>query len=211
MHKQNYIRYSTGISLLIPLILIQLFVAQLDIVLWINSYHQPVLDAICAYGTFLGDGWFIVSISLILFFFKPRMAFVLLLTYLISSGVTQSLKHFVFPQYHRPLWYLEAHKELAYYVAPGTDVSYNFSFPSGHTTSAFAFFGSLYFFSASALNRQIWIVLAFFTGFTRMYLLQHYLVDVTVGAFIGFSAAFLIYTFWLQTGKLDFIFKKLRV
>lgn len=210
MQKQNYIRYAAGISLLIPLILVQLFAHQLDIVLWINSHHQPLLDAICLYGTFLGDGWFIVSICLILFFFNPRMALVLLVTYLLSAAITQSLKHFIFPQYHRPLWYLEASKQFAYYVAPGTELSYNFSFPSGHTTSAFAFFGTLYFFSNTVLNRLVWIVLAFFTGFTRMYLLQHFLIDTTVGAFIGFSTAFLIYTFWFQTGKLNFIFRRLK-
>jgi membrane-associated phospholipid phosphatase len=210
MQKQNFIHYTTFISLLLPILLVQAFVPQMDIVLKINGLHQIGLDYLCLYGTFLGDGWFIVVVCLALFFYKPRIAVLILMAYLLSSGVTQALKHFVFPQFHRPLWHLESNKDIIYHLVPGTDVSYNFSFPSGHTTSAFAFFGILYFFAQNKLYRQLWMVLAFFTGFTRIYLLQHFLIDTSVGAFIGFTTAFLIHTFWYQTGKLDFLLNKLK-
>lgn len=208
MQKQNLIYYFTFISLLIPLIVLQLFYPQMDILMYINKHHQDLYDALCLYGTFLGDGWFIVAVSLCLFFFKPRLAILLLVSYLLSSAITQSLKHFVFSEYNRPLWHLQNSPAITYYLAPGTDASYSFSFPSGHTTSAFAFFGMLYFFAESNAMRQLWMLLAFFTGFTRMYLLQHFLIDVTVGAFIGFSTAFFVYQFLYLNAKLDFIFTK---
>ena len=210
MQKQNTLFYLFFLGLWIPLLGWQLFVPQMDITLWINARHQAALDAICIYGTFLGDGWFIVSLSLILYFFNPRLAITILLTYLLSSAITQGLKHFAFPQFHRPLWHLQANPAISYYAIPGIEQAFQFSFPSGHTNSAFAFFGILFFFNKSFLYKITWLSLAFFTAFTRIYLLQHFLIDTTVGAFIGFSTAYFVYTFWLEKGKLDFIFKKLQ-
>ena len=69
------------------------------------------------------------------------------------------------------------------------------SWPSGHTTSAFAFAAaaSLAF---PALRWPLFIV-ATLTGFSRMVLDKHYLGDVIMGATVGTLGAILIYN-WLR-------------
>lgn len=68
------------------------------------------------------------------------------------------------------------------------------SFPSGHTMSAFA----LYSFLAFCLPRKRWTALLLFAmallvGVSRIYLVQHFLQDVYLGAIMGILIALIWY------------------
>jgi len=78
--------------------------------------------------------------------------------------------------------------------SPFTAGSAHASWPSGHTTSAFAFAVAM----GLAFPALRWplLALAALTGFSRMVLEKHYLGDVIMGATIGMIGAVLIYT-WL--------------
>jgi membrane-associated phospholipid phosphatase len=71
------------------------------------------------------------------------------------------------------------------YFVPGVDMNELNSFPSGHTTAAF----SLYTLLALLLGRKqygwVWVVLATLVGLSRVYLLQHFWMDILAGAMIG--------------------------
>jgi len=83
--------------------------------------------------------------------------------------------------------------EIAF--APFTFGSAHASWPSGHTTSAFAFAVAV----GLAFPKLRWpmLALAALTGFSRMVLDKHYLGDVIIGATIGTLGAVLIYN-WLR-------------
>lgn len=78
---------------------------------------------------------------------------------------------------------------------PLVDPLTSFSFPSGHATSAFVFYGLLaYLVWHTKLSRSLkWILslllilLAVLIGFSRVYLRVHYPSDVIGGFFIGFA------------------------
>lgn len=66
-----------------------------------------------------------------------------------------------------------------------------YSFPSGHTTAAFAIAVTLALsFSTMTI---IYIALAFLVGISRMYLGVHYPSDVCVGILLGTTCSWLIY------------------
>ena len=69
----------------------------------------------------------------------------------------------------------------------------NYSFPSGHTTSAFciAVMLSLYF----PISTPILITLACSVGISRMYLGVHYPTDVLVGMVLGTICSYLVFFF----------------
>jgi undecaprenyl-diphosphatase len=83
--------------------------------------------------------------------------------------------------------------EIAF--SPFTFGSAHASWPSGHTTSAFAFAVAL----GMAFPKLRWpmLVVAVLAGFSRMVLNKHYLGDVIMGATIGTLGAVLIYN-WLR-------------
>lgn len=84
-----------------------------------------------------------------------------------------------------------------------TEILTNFSFPSGHSVSAFLFYGLLvYLIWNTKLRRVVKIVIAIFLfvlailiGCSRIYLGVHYTTDVIAGFCIGF--AWLLLSIWL--------------
>ena len=201
---------SIGFGLVIgPLLLMQLYVPQMEISILVNGINQLWVDKLCLYGTLLGDGFFVIIASIILFFFQPRIAIVLLLSYALSSGITQGLKHLVFHDLHRPLWHLEKMNLNLYHIISGAEITYNQSFPSGHTTTAFAFYISLALFVKGKHFQLLLLLLAFFIAFTRIYLLQHFLIDTCVGAIIGFVTAQLVFNLVYKKELLTPLFLKI--
>jgi undecaprenyl-diphosphatase len=80
----------------------------------------------------------------------------------------------------------------------------NFSFPSGHATSGFIFYGLLiYLIWKTDINKiykyiisTILILFSILIGFSRIYLRVHYATDVVAGFCIGF--AWLALAIWLM-------------
>jgi undecaprenyl-diphosphatase len=80
----------------------------------------------------------------------------------------------------------------------------NFSFPSGHATSGFIFYGLLVYLLWKSKLKQVYkyifssvlIIIAFIIGFSRIYLRLHYLSDVVAGFCIGF--AWLAVAIWMM-------------
>lgn len=62
-----------------------------------------------------------------------------------------------------------------------------FSFPSGHSTSSAAIFGSMAVCAKKTITRVVLIVLAFLVGLSRIALGVHYPTDVLVGLVLGFA------------------------
>ena len=86
---------------------------------------------------------------------------------------------------------------------PLVDGLENFSFPSGHATSAFIFYGLLAYLVWKTSMRKSYKYIIGFTflafalliGFSRVYLRVHYPTDVMAGFCVGF--AWLLLTGWL--------------
>lgn len=76
-----------------------------------------------------------------------------------------------------------------------------FSFPSGHTTEAFAFVTSLSIVSPKkriSLPLYLW---AFLVGYSRIYLGVHYPSDVFAGMLLGISTSLIIYQLLYEMPK----------
>jgi membrane-associated phospholipid phosphatase len=77
------------------------------------------------------------------------------------------------------------------------------SFPSGHSTSAFALFTCLALITENKLLKIIFIAFALTAAFSRTYLSQHWLVDVTFGSLIGTLSAVIFYFIFIDNNKLE--------
>jgi membrane-associated phospholipid phosphatase len=166
----------------------QILYRQDIIILAINQYHHPLADVFFKYVTYLGDGIFCIGLGLVCLYWSKRRGIALIASYIFSGLIAQLIKNFIFPSQPRPAQYFE-HSMAKIHTVAGVDLAHWHSFPSGHTTSAFALFGLLAFFTQNQRLKIVYLLLAVAVGYSRMYLFQHFLVDVTVGSLLGLMVA----------------------
>jgi membrane-associated phospholipid phosphatase len=84
-------------------------------------------------------------------------------------------------------------KVATYHKIDGFVYHYSNSFPSGHATTCFAIFTVLaYLHAQTNLARILCFVFALLFSLTRVYLSQHFIIDVIAGATIGYLTTLLI-------------------
>jgi membrane-associated phospholipid phosphatase len=105
--------------------------------------------------------------------------------------LAQLIKNFGFPREPRPAEYFSRMMNLLHTVS-GVELSHWNSFPSGHTTSAFAFFALIAVWVKHPMLKFLCLLCAVTVAFSRMYLLQHFLVDVYVGSLLGTITAWVL-------------------
>ena len=198
IYKENRLFFAGYILLLILGVIILVGFPKVEGHLFLNPWHYRPLDYIFRAFTILGDGLMILSLAVLLFIFKRRFLSLMIIGGYVLSGIpVQIIKsYFDAP---RPAVFL---KEMNYshFVEGVTLHNYN-SFPSGHTASAFALAVIL---AISLKNKWYGLILLFvatMVGYSRIYLSQHFMVDVFVGSFIGVLSGVTIYLFlekWIR-------------
>lgn len=173
---------------IIALVLLLAF-DKTSIHLTINACHNAFGDFFFTYWTYIGDGLFVAfgGLAIAIAVFPKYRWFTLWFgaaTLMISGAVAQLLKRFVFDGALRPSAYLA---EYSLYFVEGVKLHGHHSFPSGHTTAAFAFFGfaSLFLARTKPVLQIFFAVCAGLVGYSRMYLSQHFLEDVFAGLLLG--------------------------
>jgi len=176
-----------------------------EIHLFINGIYAPWADQFFPMFTYLGDGVIFPALLLPSLFFKRKYGFSILvaaLFTLVLSGVLKELNK----QEPRPVKYFETIDQDLRQI-PSVKPHFYRSFPSGHTTAAFAAWGVV------ALSLAKWplklgcLIIALGVAYSRMYLSMHFLRDVTAGAVLGTFIAFFA-NYWSERLKGEFWSKK---
>ncbi len=157
----------------------------------INALNHPILDVIMYHLTRLPEIAIIIFVLILSFFHEKRM-FLSAVIALAICGITIIVcKHFIFNDFKRPFFWISQQETVVIHYVKGIKLHSNGSFPSGHTVSAFCSLSLVAFMTHSRLFKIFLFILAVAMGYSRVYVLQHYLMDVYAGALIGFSIAFL--------------------
>ncbi len=158
-------------------------------ILWaISEWRTPVLDAIFSVLTKLGEETVaIVVLCFIYWCLNKRMAYCIGTSYFLANMCTNGLK--ITFRIDRP-WILDPNFQP---VGGALKHATSYSFPSGHTTSATALFGTL-----GLTVRQLWLRILCFAAipvvaFSRMYLGVHTLADVGVAMVSTLLVAVIIF------------------
>jgi membrane-associated phospholipid phosphatase len=158
----------------------------------ITSVNHPVSDQVFRWITYLGDGAVLaIPIFTTLLFVHRQAGILMLLGYFISGGIAQLLKREVFDNYARP--YSELGHLNDFHAVEGISHNLDFSFPSGHATTAFFFFGILAFYSRKNYLKFWLFIVALLVAYSRVQLSQHYLRDIAFGSLIGVSTALFVF------------------
>ncbi|MCA6440810.1 MAG: phosphatase PAP2 family protein [Sediminibacterium sp.] len=163
----------------ITLILLSIVVGKNELFLILNGNLGSIGDFIFKYATYLGDGiiWIPVGIWVLIY---HRQKWVLLFSLIIISTAFVNMGKFVLmPEEPRP--YAAIENKQAIHTVSGVDIHTIYSFPSGHTTTAFSVYLLLLVLTDSAVLLVVGLILAAMAGYSRIYLAQHFPLDVGAG------------------------------
>lgn len=165
-----------------------------------NEANCLFFDSFFKYATFLGDGTMIAILFVALLFVKYRYAFAFLTGSLATALVVNIFKKVLLHNIYRPSKYFELFETYQLHFVEGVKLHSLQSFPSGHTATAFNLFFTMALLVKSNILKSFFFVLAVVVGYSRVYLSQHFLQDITVGAFIGVA---MIIISWIWFNKMN--------
>jgi membrane-associated phospholipid phosphatase len=204
---ERFTLLATG-SVLLSILLAALMIPKGVDVLWINGHHNNFTDRFFTIITYGGDGLIFLPLTIVLLFVRFSYSLITLSAWVGHGMICSILKRLVFPTLLRPAGTLD--NGLLYFV-PGVDVHVNYSFPSGHTATAFCF---AILIALLLRKRFVWfgiVALALTVAYSRVYLLQHFLTDVVGGAFIGTFVAVVTWYLFEAYGKAEWLSRRLEI
>ncbi len=154
-----------------------------DLHLWLNSCHTDVADVFFRYYTQVGE-WVPFVVGAGLLFYRYRAALLVFSSQIAAGLMTQILKR-LFDVDRPKRYFSEFFPDIELPQVLGVHLHSSHSFPSGHTTAAFAFFLSLAFLTKNKLLQCLYCLLGILVGYSRIYLSQHFATDVLAGAIVG--------------------------
>lgn len=160
----------------------------------LNKAHSPFFDIFFKYATHLGDGAVIALLAVVFLFVKYRYFFAFLFGSLSAALVVNLFKKVFLDEMYRPSKYFELFETYKLHLVEGVKLHSLQSFPSGHTATAFSVFLML-----ALITKNRWAKLTLFFGavlvaYSRVYLSQHFVIDITVGSII--SVVLMLVSFW---------------
>jgi len=159
--------------------------------LFINRHYSAGTDYFFKYITYLGDGItpFLLAI-IILLFFSIRNAIQVALGGTLAGLLAQFFKRILFPDMERPF---AAFKNLPeFHIVEGIDIHMSHSFPSGHAATIFAMCLIIAGFTENKILKLLLFLIALVVSFSRVYLSQHFLIDMLAGTFLGVLSAIVV-------------------
>lgn len=188
-HEHFRIAVVTSITFIVVFALFLILYGKKDSFILINGFYDPKLDYFFQYVTYLGDGLIYIPIVVYCLFWNRKYLVPVIAGIIICTILTHFLKRVVFPDELRPVS-LEVEKVIIHKIE-GVPLHRQHSFPSGHTSTAF----TVALLLVSVMKRKIWAyilpMVAFLVGYSRVYLAQHFVTDVTVGMLVGVTSAYL--------------------
>ena len=167
--------------------------------------HTTGLDTIIPIITNLVD-WLPYLCVILLLFYRVGWATFLASNLLLSTIIVQPIKHIVCAP--RPLtWFAENMPDVTLPLVEGVRMNHWLSFPSGHTTTFFVLFYSLSIIlcAENVTGKMILSFLCFlcasFGAYTRIYLSQHFALDIFAGILIAVCSTLSLYFFLVKKTK----------
>ena len=123
-------------------------------------------------------------VFIVLLFIRIKTALIALISFALTAGIVQLLKHTVFETMKRPYYFLQS--DVNFRIIEDFTYHSSNSFPSGHSASIFAICTVIAYQYKSKLSIQLLlVVIAVLVALTRVYLCQHFLQDIIAGSLIG--------------------------
>lgn len=209
MLKRNSIFLTLSLILIVVLGLALLCVPKGDLHLFLCDRHTHARDIFYRYYTRVAE-WFPYIVCIALLLFRRVGDGVFATACMLGSALTTQLcKHLV--NAPRPTtWFATHMPDITLPTVDGVHMNEWFSFPSGHTTSFFALafvlcilltnklstpklLSTLNYKLSTIIVQVSLFILALLGAYSRIYLSQHFALDVFAGIVVGIGITMLFY------------------
>lgn len=191
--------------LLIVIGMLLILIPKGELHLMLCQFHTPFLDSLIPIYTNLVD-WLPYLIVVMLLFYRAGWATFLGSNLLLSTMIVQPIKHIV--DAPRPLiWFADNMPDITLPLVEGVKMNHWLSFPSGHTTTFFVLFFTLSIIlcAENIKGKKILSFICFLCAslgsYTRIYLSQHFALDVFAGILIAVCSTLVLYFFLVKKTK----------
>ena len=184
MQKKHFIiAVVLSISLAASLFSMSMLWGKNEAFLYLNANLGLVADKVFEYSSYLAEGWIWIPYFILLVgLYKKDTAFILM-NFLVSTLLTQFAKNYIFDTAMRPM--ASGLDATQIHTVPGVEIHTFNSFPSGHTATAFTLFLLTTYLFPNKYVLTIGIVYAMVCGYSRIYLAQHFPLDLAGGIFVA--------------------------
>lgn len=174
----------TGLALIIN----SLVYGKIPLFLLLNANGGEWADLFFRFWTNMGDGiWWLILLPLVWRFRKSLLP-LYVAAFVFSTLFTQIPKKLIFPEMARPTKAIADLSQV--HTVAGVELHHTNSFPSGHTATAFTLFLLAVLFFPHRRTVIIGFVLAALVGYSRVYLAQHFPLDLGAGMLAAVLAIF---------------------
>ncbi len=181
-----------------------------EVHIFINQFvGNAFVNLFFYYLTYIGDGRVAAFILLLIVIYNMRTGITAVFSFLTATIISTALKYLFFDDENRPFFIFSYFNKYPLKIVDGVDMHIHNSFPSGHATQAFAILLCLAFVSTTQRMKLLYFFLAVFTAASRVYLSQHWLVDITAGSFIGFVCSIIFYFVFIHYNRFQRLDKPL--
>lgn len=165
------------------LIAISTYLGRIPVFLFLNTDGGAFMDQFFKYATWGAEGWvWIPYFSVVVILFKKDFKLIIL-NFLLSTLITQIPKNFIWDKVSRPIASGIALDDI--HTVPGVVMHSWNSFPSGHTATAFTLFLLTIYLFPTKWIFAIGAIFAIICAYSRVYLGQHFPMDLGGGMLVG--------------------------
>ena len=156
---------------------------RIPVFLFLNHDFGSVADTIFLGFTYLAEGWAWIPYLIIVGWFFKKDIGIIVYCFAISTLLTQIPKQVFFPTITRPI--ASGIDPNQIHTVKGVAMHQLNSFPSGHTATAFTIFLLTVFLFKNNKLVLIGLIYAMLCGYSRIYLGQHFPMDVGGGIIVA--------------------------
>jgi membrane-associated phospholipid phosphatase len=168
-----------------------IFCSQKFLFALVNTHNNYLFDKLMVYITMMGEGYFGVSIMLLLLTQRNYRNHHYFFAAIFCNAVPAIMVQLIKAYYNTPRPMAVYNKAKWIHILPNWEVLMENSFPSGHTSAAFCLFAFLSMLLTEQYKKfgLLFFLFAFLVAYSRLYLAAHFFLDVYVSSLIAVSFA----------------------
>lgn len=163
-----------------------IFIPKGYIVLFVNNLRTPFWDTFFINASSLGNALCVPFALLLLLRFKFKWWAIFLLSFCFQVLSVLLFKKGLYAGELRPyLYFYRSGLADMLNLVEGVKIRYINTFPSGHTATVFFLVSFFAILSDNRITSWVLVFLGLFVGLSRIYLVQHFYIDVYFGILFG--------------------------